>query len=408
MPVLQPFVKIPNAILPIDTSMILVLRDYAENVKRMLELIDQIDVAVPSEYVSEVIPIKYANSSDIASALNSLSSGGGGGTTLGGRHHRRRQHSQYSKHRGMGARSGLGGGMGGWVVPACRDKRGIREWSRRWAVPAHRQPKQRRVRSTSGCRTSSSAPALGASGEIQVLGQTKIISDERTNSLLIYATKEDMKTIKEIVAKLDVVLAQVLIESAIISVTLTGSRDLGFSYLQHPQTSGQWTGVGAVNNKNFLQFNDFSGINGVTNAGGALPQGFSYLMSWGQDLDVTLTALAGNSRARILQRPRIQTSHNEPAHLFVGESRPYPTSSYYGGGAYGGYSSIQQLQIGVTLDVTPLINPDGLVVMDIHQKIDSFEGNVTIQNVGDVPVTSPKEPQPKCPCGTTTRSSWAG
>jgi general secretion pathway protein D len=118
-------------------------------------------------------------------------------------------------------------------------------------------------------------------------------------------------------------------------------------------------------------------------------------MSWNKDLDVTLTALAADSRATILQRPRIQTSHNEPAHLFVGESRPYPTSSYYGGGAYGGYSSIQQLQIGVTLDVTPLINPDGLVVMEIQQQIDSFEGNVTIQNVGDVPVTSSKQASAK-------------
>ena len=115
-------------------------------------------------------------------------------------------------------------------------------------------------------------------------------------------------------------------------------------------------------------------------------------MSCGQDLDVTLSAAAANSRARILQRPRIQTSHNEPAiifvgesrpyptsyygggaYIFVGESRPYPTSAYYGGGAYGGYSSIQQLQIGVTLEVTPLINPDGLLVMDIHEKTDSFE-----------------------------------
>ena len=83
VPVLQPFVKIPNAILPIDTSMILVLRDYAENVKRMLELIDQIDVAIPSEFVSEVIPIKYALASEIASALNSLSTSGGGATVGG-------------------------------------------------------------------------------------------------------------------------------------------------------------------------------------------------------------------------------------------------------------------------------------------------------------------------------------
>ena len=81
--VLQPFAKIPNGLLPIDSNQILVLRDYSENVKRMLELIKEIDVAVPSEFVSEVIPIKYAQATDIASALNSLSSGGGT-TTVGG------------------------------------------------------------------------------------------------------------------------------------------------------------------------------------------------------------------------------------------------------------------------------------------------------------------------------------
>jgi general secretion pathway protein D len=83
------------------------------------------------------------------------------------------------------------------------------------------------------------------------------------------------------------------------------------------------------------------------------------------------------------------------ADLFVGESRPYPTGSYYGGGAYGGYSSIQQMQIGVTLSVTPLINPDGLVVMDIHQTIENTKENVEIANVGAVPVTSRKEAMAK-------------
>ena len=67
-------------------------------------------------------------------------------------------------------------------------------------------------------------------GEIQVIGQTKIISDERTNSLLIYATREDMKTIRKIVEQLDVVLAQVLIEAVILEVSLDKSRKLGMSF----------------------------------------------------------------------------------------------------------------------------------------------------------------------------------
>ncbi|HOX55336.1 MAG TPA: secretin N-terminal domain-containing protein [Candidatus Paceibacterota bacterium] len=368
--VLQPFVKIPNGILPIDGSQMLVLRDYTENVKRMLELIAKIDVAVPSEYVSEVIPIKYAQASEIAGALNSLSTGGTGATvgasTSGS--------SRTTRSAGTMNRPGTMGGYPGQTTPGMVTPPG----SAGTPTPAAGSSFSQRLQNLIG--------KAAQQGDIVVLGQTKIISDERTNSLLIYASKEDMKTIKEIVAKLDVVLAQVLIEAVIIEVTLTDSRDLGFSYLQHPQSSGQWTGVGAINNKNFLNRESF--VSGGTNS--LIPQGFSYLMNWGQDLDVTVTALAADSRARILQRPRIQTSHNEPASLFVGESRPYPTSSYYGGGAYGGYSSIQQLQIGVTLDVTPLINPDGLVVMEIRQQIDSFLGNVTIQNVGDVPVTSSK------------------
>jgi len=324
--VLQPFLKIPNAVLPIDSAQILVLRDYTENIKRMLELIERIDVAVPSEFVSEVIPIKYAKASEIASALNSLSSGGGG-TTVGASS---TGTSRTSRMTGMNRTSGTTG-----TYPGQTTTSGM------VTPPGSAASTPTAAGSSFSQRLQNIINRASQQGEIQVLGQTKIISDERTNSLLIYAAKEDMKTVKDIVAKLDVVLAQVLIEAVIMSVTLTDSRDLGISYLQRQQTSGKWSGVGAINNKNMF---DSSSFNLGTSNG--LPQGFSYLTSWGSDLDVVVTALAANGQARILQRPRIQTSHNEMATLFVGQSRPYPTSSYYGGGAYGGYSSIQQLQIG--------------------------------------------------------------
>ncbi len=398
VPMLQPFGKIPNGILPVDASGILVLRDYAENVKRMLELIAKLDVTIPSDFEQEVIPIKYAKSSDIASALNSLSAGGGGGTSISSGSSGSSSRSTGSRS-SSGSRTGTSGGGFGTGAGGYGSNPGGSPFGNPGGVGA-----QGAV--TPGAQGGSSftqrlqniinRASTGGTGDIQVLGQTKIISDERTNSLLIFATKEDMKKIKEIISKLDVVLAQVLIETVIIEVTLTDSHDLGFSYLQHPQSIGKWTGVGAINNNTFQQPGNYIlNQNGVTNSSGLIPGGFSYLMSFGDDLDVAVAAVQANSRARILQRPRIQTSHNEPASIFVGESRPYPTSSYYGGGAYGGYSSIQQLEIGVSLDVTPLINPDGLVVMDIHQKIDSFEGNVEIDNVGEVPITSEKEAQAK-------------
>ncbi len=390
--VLQPFASPGNTgIIPIDSSQILVLRDYTENVKRMLEMIKKIDVTLPSEYVSEVIPIKYAKAVEIASALNSLSTGGGGATVGGG--------TGGTGTRGAGARGGMGGyrqgmgmgmGMGGTYSGM---------------TPGYGTPFG--TQGTVTPQAAVGAPGTGTSfsdrlqriiqkasapGEIVVLGNTKMIADERTNSLLIYASKEDMKTIKEIIKKLDVVLAQVLIEAVIVQVTLNDNYQMAFSYLQNPNNPsqiGNFNGLGAINNQTFL---DKSAFSAITNAGGnVLSGGFNYLATFDNNsFAATVTALASKSNARILQCPRIQTSHNEPAHIFVGESRPYPTGSYYGGGAYGGYSSIQQLPIGVSLDVTPLINQEGLVVMEINQDIESVNGSVNIANVGDVPVTSQK------------------
>ena len=76
------------------------LRDFTENVKRMLEMIKQVDVSIPSEFISKVIPIKYALAGDIAQVLSSLTAGGGGATTVGA-------------SRARTGLSGTGGGFGG-------------------------------------------------------------------------------------------------------------------------------------------------------------------------------------------------------------------------------------------------------------------------------------------------------
>lgn len=381
---LQPFAKMQNSILPIDSSQILVLRDNTENVKRMLEMIKEIDVPVPSEFISEVIPIKYALASEIASALNSLSSGGGGASIgssgTGGTTGTTGARTSFGANRSGGSfgRSMMGGGYGGQYGNNPMNPMGAQSGLQTGAQGGSFTDRLRNL-----------VQRASASGDIVVLGQTKIIADERTNSLLIFASREDMRMIKDVVAKLDVVLAQVLIEAVILEVGLKSGSELGVSYLQYPQTSGNLTAVGGGGAGNMFSPGDFiSG--GGTNAAGALTGGFNYLFRWGDDLDVAVSAMANNSRAKVLQRPRIQTSHAVQAQLFVGESRPYPTASQYGG-VYGSYSSIQQLQIGVTLDVTPLINPDGLVVMDIHQTIENYAGFTEITGVGRVPNTTRKE-----------------
>ena len=387
VPIIQPFAKLANSILPIDANGILVLRDNAENVKRMLEMIDQVDVSVPAEYISEVIPIKYAMAEDIASALNSLGGSGGSTVSFGGSG-APASTSGISRPGGMAGSTGIGGTQSGANNPAGQ-QRGLGSQATPGGAPTGGTTFQQRLQSII-----QRASSGGQQDQIQVFGQTKIIADQRSNSLLVFATAADMERIKVVVAKLDVLLAQVLIESVIMDVGLNHSWNLGVSAAQnpaslpgHPNVIG---GGGMNNGQTFSDFLNGAGLvssNSSSTFASSLPGGLSYFGNIGPNWDVALQAAAADSTVSVIQRPRIQTSQAKAAAFFVGQTVPYVTGSTYGS-SYGNSSSYSQLSVGVELDVTPFINPDGLVVMDIQQEIDDLNGTTHIDNVGDVPNTT--------------------
>ena len=300
--VLKPIVRAkPECIFAFDHNQMLVIRDYPENIKRMLDMIRMIDAPPRSEFYSEVIPIKYALASAVAAAL-------------------------YS-------------------------------------------------------RTADSD------------NPRKIIPDERSNSLLIFATPQDMKPIKDLVAQLDLAQAQVLIEATIIRVSQKVPKPSRMNRIEESdlQPDNDASVIGATIHANRLSVTNFV-VTAATNAAAGQIGGFRYAARLDTDLDTMIKTSETNIDFRILQRPRIQTLHNEPATLFVGPPRPYPTGGSYTG-AYGSYSTIAQLQLGLTLEVTPLINADGLAVMEIRQKTDRYAGDAYVKGVGDVPITCSIESQ---------------
>ena len=403
VPIITPLARLKD-IIPLDDNGILVIRDYAENVKRMLEMIARIDVNVPQEYISEVIPILYAQADDIANALNSLGGSGSATVTFG-------QQTTGSSVNGLANRpagSGFGGMSGssyssGGIGGINQPQGTINGQTTPNGTPSSGTSFQDRLRQIIQRASSPAGGAGGAGGQggqqqIQVFGQAKIIADERSNSLLVFATRADMERIKHVISQLDVLLSQVLIESAIIDYELgPNTFNFGVSAAQSPQNYAPGVpviGGGGVNNgsnpgSTFLNFltSAYTG-NAVSNTvfGNNLPGGLSYFGNIGPNWNVALTAAAADSHASIVQRPRIQTSQAKPAQFFVGETVPYVTGSTYGS-AYGNSSSYSQLSVGVELDVTPFINPNGLVVMDINQEIDDINGFTAITGVGNVPNT---------------------
>jgi general secretion pathway protein D len=381
---LTPFTKAPKSIIIIPSTGTLILRDYAENVDRMLEMVRKIDVLTPNSVKPEVIPIKYALASDISSALSSLGAGGGG--------------SVGKSTSGAGFKGGTGTTAAG---------NGFGNTS--GGVGGSSYPGQSTQSTTSGLASSATSGrstfqnnlqnivknAAGGSGQFSLFGQTKIIADERTNSLLVFANDEDMKMIKLIISKLDVVLAQVLIDAIILEINLDADRTTGVAYGTENGGANHFSGIGGFNGAQSFLSSATAATNttttGTTSALGNLPSGFSYFGRYGNDINVALTAVADDSRINVLSRPCIQTSHAVQADLFIGNTVPYVTGTYNYGYGSGPSSQYTQLEVGIHLQILPLINPDGLVVMDIQADVEQLGPDVQIAGVGGVPTTTKRQ-----------------
>jgi general secretion pathway protein D len=369
------FTKNPGGIVPIDSSQILVIRDYASNIKRMLELIEKVDVPPESDYKLEVIPIKYGKVTDLFGTMNALISGAGGGGAFAGS-------TATTQRRGQLGTTGPGGRYGA-QTGRLGQPGGVQSQQFPGAQPVT-QPGATPATSFQNRLNQIVSRAAGES-QIQVLGDARIVPDERSNSLIVFANKQDFQMITNIVAKVDQLLAQVLIEAIILEVQVGDTFKLGVSAAQSQKRVGDFTGAGGFNNGQAF-------FNGLTNFPGALPDGFSYFGKIGNTWDVALAAIATDSNAKVVSRPRLQTSHAVPGNFFIGETVPYITGTYdYGfGTGIGSRSQYTEKQIGINLDVTPFITPEGLVVMEITQNFDSRGADVIVDG-NPVPIVNNRQ-----------------
>jgi general secretion pathway protein D len=390
MDVIQKFSKVAGGIIPIESTHSIIIRDYAANVKRMLELVEQLDVAAPAnEQIFEVIPIKYAPVEELANVLGSFTSSGSS-SGVGGRSSSAGSNS--SRTSGSSSRTGSSSRGSSLNNSSNRNTSGNRN-SNQGSVRAFQSTAPRQIASTRiptpGSASSSFQQRLqsivnraqgGDTEPVPLLGNAIINFYERSNSLLVLATREEMVMVRELIDKLDIVQPQVLIEAVIMDISLTDNLNWGVNILQQSRSGGNTFGGGIDNSVGLLAGNAVSNLVST----GA---GFSYYGLFGQTWDVAVDAFEQSQFATILQRPRILTTHAETAKLFVGEERPFPGSQFFD---FSGRANtqVERIPIGVELEVTPLINPDGLVVLEVFQSIQSFRGEVTF-GAGETQITAP-------------------
>ena len=220
--------------------------------------------------------------------------------------------------------------------------------------------------------------------------EIKIQADEDLNALVIKADPTTMAEIMSIVEKLDVRRTQVLIEAAIVEISLGDEFELGvdmagidrnnssvpfFNSALSP-TLAQILGALGPGDTEDEDGNTVPGDFDPAAALGAARQptlGVGRLDPNGFSFAVILQAIAASSAANLLSTPSILTLDNEEAKILVGQEVPFRTGSFTttADGANNPFQTIQREDVGITLTVTPHIHDGSSVRLEVSQEVSS-------------------------------------
>lgn len=225
-----------------------------------------------------------------------------------------------------------------------------------------------------------------------------IEADERMNALIISAPPQMISTLREVIQRLDVRRAQVIIEAVIAEISEDQKEQFGASWISNGPN-----GAGVISLDSTLSSMAAGATTGVAGAVGALSgSGVSTLVgeNYGNDQGwgAFLRALRSNTDNNILSTPTLVTMDNEEASMIVGQEVPFSTGSYsstgYGGttGTIGSpFQTIKRQDVGLKLKVKPQINEGNSIRLEIEQSVSSLVPN-SRQTLGSVDlVTSKRE-----------------
>jgi len=189
----------------------------------------------------------------------------------------------------------------------------------------------------------------------------RLVAIEENNSLLFYGTDEEYRVIREALQQIDVLPRQVMIDAILAEVTLNDSLRYGV----------QW----------FFESGENTITLSATDTGSVASQfpGFSYVYTGSADARVVLNALQSKTEVRILSAPKLSTLNNQTASLQVGDQVPVVVQTSQSTDSAGAplVSTIQMRDTGVILEVTPRINDNGNVILDVLQEVSEVAQTTT-------------------------------
>ncbi len=307
-------------------------------------VIKELDVETTPDVKVEVIRLKYADAEDVADMINDLI-----GNAASSKSSSKSNQNQAAKSGSTNTKSNLSTGTS---------------------------------RQSVNQRTGESK-----AGELSKDNVT-VLADKRINGIIVMARAIDMPVLHSIIEAMDVKLAQVLIETCIVEVTLSDTIKTGIDWVHRFNASGANSAI--------------SGGGGVTSlgeklgnivtsgaSGGAIPLGNGlnyFVLSDKLNLGAVIEASKSDSHTKYLASPVIMTVDNKEATIEATQMRYLLTGFTSSGTSYSTIAvpNYEQKQIGITIKTTPKINPNGTVMLEIEEEYSQIveKGQTITTNTG--------------------------
>ena len=380
VPILRPLIPQYGHLAAYPLGNVLIISDRANNVNRILRIIQRIDQSGDDEI--EVIRLEHASAAEIVRVMNSLSQAAGaesGGAPVkliadertnsvlvSGEKSQRLRLRALVAHLDTPLETG-GGTQVRYLKYADAEK------------IAAKLKEQVQATATAGAGAAQGAQAAQEKG-------TTIWADPPTNALVITAPPKLMRQLMGVIDKLDIRRLEVQVEAIIVEVTGSKNMDLGVN----------WVFDGSNNNLAAGTFNSPIGAAGPSIAsvlGAALnpkaitpsqvPSGFTIgvgrLQQTGINFAAILNAVSGKANTNIISTPTIVTLDNQEAQIKVATEVPFLTGQFSSGqtgsstpGVVNPFQTIQRQEVGTILKLTPQITDDGTILLKIEQEVSSL------------------------------------
>jgi len=221
--------------------------------------------------------------------------------------------------------------------------------------------------------TSKARPTKEPTKGIEFAGEVIITPDKSTNSLVITASPQDYEVLKGVIEKLDIRRLQVFVEGLIMEISMDKARELGieFQYTDVEYDKGfrdattkmfGGTSFGDINQARTNPF-DLTGLI-LGAADGTITFGGNTFLNIG----ALIRAVQTDSDVNILSTPHLLTMDNQEAEIVVAENVPFKVRTTATASGFP-VEEIERKDVGLTLRITPQISEGDFVRLEIYQEI---------------------------------------